>query len=129
MGAVREKVADIVDSIPEGASVTLPRRVLADWLDADADACENGGHGDERAVADLTVEDIAQAHGKAESTVRGWLQEVPGAYRLGNELRVPREAWRAYLDSLSDGDDGPAKVRSKRTADLGSWRNGGGDES
>ena len=72
--------------------------------------------------------ELAEALDKGESTVRGWMSDVEGAYRLGNEWRVPREAWRAYLASLADdGDDGPATVRSKASADLGDWRNGGGD--
>lgn len=121
---VADRLRAAVEGVPEGASLTLPVDVLKDWLEAAADATETGIESPGRPVADLSVGEIAEAHGKAPSTVRGWLQDVPGTYRLGNELRVPRSAWRAYLDGLAqddDGPDGPPEVRSG-DADLGGWR-------
>lgn len=121
MASLQVRIRRLVDGLPQGASVTLSRSTLKEWIEGEPEAEAHAG--DVEPVADLTVEEIAEAHGKAESTVRGWLQEVPGTYRLGNELRVPREAWREYLDSLSENGAGDRpKVRSKRSADLGSWQ-------
>lgn len=125
MASLEDRIRRMIDGLPPGASVTLSRSTLEGWLGGDRE--DEPAWMDADPVADLTVEEIAQAHDKAESTVRGWLQDVSGTYRLGNEWRVPREAWREYLDSLSEnGADERPKVRSKRSADLGSWR---GDDS
>lgn len=125
MASLEARIRRMIDGLPPGASVTLSRSTLEGWLDGDRE--DEPAWKEADPVADLTVEEIAEAHGKAESTVRGWLQDVPGTYRLGNELRVPREAWREYLDNLSENGAGERpKVRSKRSADLGSWR---GDDS
>lgn len=125
MASLEARIRRMIDGLPPGASVTLSRSTLEGWLDGDRE--DEPAWKEADPVADLTVEEIAEAHDKAESTVRGWLQDVPGTYRLGNELRVPREAWREYLDGLSENGAGERpKVRSKRSADLGSWR---GDDS
>lgn len=125
MANLEARIRRMIDGLPQGASITLSRSTLEDWIDDETES-EPPARAREP-VADLTVEEIAEAHGKAESTIRGWLADVPGTYRLGNELRVPREAWRKYLDSLSENGAGERpKVRSKRSADLGSWR---GDDS
>lgn len=123
MANLEARIRRMIDGLPQGASITLSRSTLEGWID---DETESGAPARAREpVADLTVEEIAEAHGKAESTIRGWLQDVPGTYRLGNELRVPREAWREYLDGLSENGAGERpKVRSKRSADLRSWRGG-----
>lgn len=126
MSDLADRLRKLIEGVPPGGAVTLPREAVARWLEGGAGGAEAPADGHEAPVADLTVADLAEAHDKAESTVRGWLQSVPGTYRLGQELRISREAWRAYLDSLAeDGDDGPATVRSRPSADLGSWRNGG----
>lgn len=70
-------------------------------------------------LADLTVEEIAEELSKAESTVRGWIPRIEGAYKLGREWRVPRPAFRAWLDSKGEGK---ANNRSAGPVDLGSWR-------
>lgn len=120
---------EAVRGVPEGGSVTLPVDAVRRWLENGAQGRETPGESPRNPVADLTVADIADAHDKAPSTVRGWLQSVPGVYRLGQELRIPRRAWREYLDSLAaggdDSDDGPPEVRSSPEADLGSWRDKG----
>lgn len=118
-----ERIRDLLSGLPEGASVTLPRRVLVSWLEEAGGGAEAGARGPREDVADLTVPELADALGRAESTVRGWLPDVPGAYKLGGEWRVPRPAWRAYLDGLAqEEDEETPEVRSKRTAGLGDWR-------
>lgn len=100
-------------------------RAQADALDALAQQLEAPEPNAGPPVADLTVSDIAEAHGKAESTVRAWLHAVPGAYRLGNELRVSRRAWRAYLDRLAGEDPGledEEGADDRPGGDLGAWR-------
>ena len=93
---------------------------LADALDVQVDVLRSlatsVSESSVRPVSDLTVADIAKAHGKSPSTVRSWLQGVPGVYRLGQELRISREDWRAYLDSLSSNSE------TGEDTDLGEWR-------
>lgn len=98
------------------AQATALRR-QADALEAVADELGEA-RGREPTVADLTVADIAEAHGKSASTVRSWLSDVPGVYRLGQELRIPRDAWRAHLDQLAGRDES----EEAGEVDIGAWR-------
>jgi excisionase family DNA binding protein len=45
--------------------------------------------------AGRTLEEVAAALGVGEATVAVWLQEkkFPGAYRVGNEWRIPAGSW------------------------------------
>lgn len=123
MDTVREKVRQIVSGLPEGASVTLPRKVLAGWLEDGAGSAETAAQGRQAHVADLTVEEIAEALEQAASTVRGWMPDVRGSYKIGGRWRISRRDWRAYLDGLADQeDDGPPEVRSNRRSGLDDWR-------
>lgn len=111
-----------MEGVPEGGAVTLPREAVVRWLEEAGEEPE--ANGDRRPeVADLTVAELAEKLGKSESTVRSWMPDVPGAYRLGNEWRVSREDWRAYLDGLAEeqGEE-PATVRSAPGSDLDDWR-------
>lgn len=101
-------------------------RAQADALEAQAETLRTLAEAftdrSQRPVADLTVADLAEDLGKSESTIRSWLP-IPGAYKLGAEWRIPREAWRAYLDRLAEqGSEEPPGIRSKPSADLGAWR-------
>lgn len=121
---VAERLRQAVQGVPDEGAIQLPASTLRRWLEEEDALSPNGHQGAGEEVADLTVSEIAEAHDKSETTVREWLQDVPGVYRLGNELRVSREDWRAYLDSLAEDeeDEGPAEVRSSRSTDLGDWR-------
>lgn len=118
------RVRRIVEALPEGASVTLPREVLVDWLEGSPEADRKGEAEAGPPIADLTVEDLAAAYDKAPSTIRQWLQDVPGVYRIGQELRISRKDWRRYLDTLPDrppngGEPEPEGSRGRRLSD---WR-------
>lgn len=68
-------------------------------------------------IVDLTVPDVAEALGRAPSTVRQWCADgrLPGAYRLhGREWRIPRSS----LARLRDQHD----VQGAAPVDLGAWR-------
>lgn len=120
---VAERLRQAVQGVPDEGAVTLPVEAVRRWLEEADDAPSNGaGPGKGAPVADLTVSELADELDKSESTVRSWMPEVEGAYRLGAEWRVSRAAWRRHLDRLAaDGDEGPPTVRSG-AADLGDWR-------
>lgn len=120
---VAERLRQAVEGVPEEGSVTLPVRAVRRWFEEAGEEARRVRNGGEAAVADLTVPELAEELGRSESTVRGWLPDVEGAYKLGSEWRVPRDAWRAYLDSLAETDgERPASVRSSPAAELDDWR-------
>lgn len=82
-------------------------------------ATQDRSNGDPGAMADLTVADVAEALGRAESTVRGWLLEgALAGYKLrGREWRVPRASLREFLDR--QGDSKPTPVDGD---DISAWR-------
>jgi hypothetical protein len=88
-----ERLQQLADALPPGASVTLPREWLLEELGA-------GQAADPGVVAvDYTVADLAQLFGKQPSTARSWLEAglFPGAYKLrGRSWRVPRAAMLAF---------------------------------
>ena len=65
--------------------MTLPRTVIASWLHEAGEDSSEAHDGRRVMVADLTVPELAKALRKAESTVRGWMPNVPGAYKLGGD--------------------------------------------
>lgn len=126
MNPLARRLSQLIDGVPKGGAVTLPREAVARWLEevGESDAPETNGRRPD--VADLTVEELAEELDRAESTVRGWLNagEVDGAYKLHGQWRVPRDAWRAHLDSLAASENGKdgTTVRSRPSAGLGDWR-------
>jgi excisionase family DNA binding protein len=114
---LHDRLRRVVDSLPEGASVSLPVEVLREWLDDEGAAPEQTS---EAQGFDLTAQDAAALLDRSASTVRGWCASgvLPGAYRLqGREWRIPRGA----LASLRpNGKDEPRMQR--RQPDLGAWR-------
>ena len=73
----------------------------------------------------MTVEQVAEALGKASSTVRSWLSsgQLEGFKLEGREWRIRPEALDAFFARAEEGhapegDGGPDSV------DLGSWRTG-----
>lgn len=80
---------------------------------------------DPRPIGDLTVSEVAEEFGRAESTVRTWLGQalIPGAYRLrGREWRVPPAALRQFLDREAERAQNGHVNGSSEAADLDSWR-------
>jgi excisionase family DNA binding protein len=104
---LRDRIRRIVEALPNGAAVTLPRDELARWIDAS----------DPQPLADLTGPEVAAIVNRSPSTVRGWCASGElRAYRFqGREWRITRDALREFQDRQSgpetNGDD-----------DLASWR-------
>lgn len=103
---------------------TVPVSWIAELLD------DCGGTEEEYVPAqfdDLSVEEAAALVRRAPSTVRTWLtsgEGVPGAYKLkGREWRIPRAAFRRYLDGGSQGCENEVQnLRLSRRASIGGWR-------
>lgn len=105
---LRDRIRAIVEPLPAGASVTLPRDALAEWLGAD----------DPEPLTDLTVNEVAELVRRAPSTVRGWCAsgELRSYLFQGREYRVTRAALREFQDRQAN------PVEESGDDDLGSWR-------
>jgi excisionase family DNA binding protein len=106
---LRDRLARIVEALPSGSAVTLPRDELARWIDA----------GDPEPMADYTVEHVAELLNRRPSTARGLCASgAIRAYKLnGREWRIPSSALREYLDRQANPDDD-----LDSDDDLSSWR-------
>jgi excisionase family DNA binding protein len=104
--------------MPEGATLTLS----VEWLRDALQELEEGAEGPEVL---LTLDEVAEAVGRAVSTVRTWCNsgQIEGAFRLnGRDWRVPESALRRYVESQGqDGDEDEIGVRAGEV-DLGRWR-------
>ena len=110
----------VVEALPPGASLGLPREYLLEVLPAATAA----GPGD---TADFTLEAVAARFGRSRSTVRGWLEagRLPGAYKLrGRSWRIPPAALDAFLEAERSAlpSRAPAAGRLKRGQALSDWR-------
>jgi excisionase family DNA binding protein len=107
--SLRERLRRIIEPLPPGSSVTLPREALAAMI----------GEAEPRPLADYRVVDVAGALNRAPSTVRGWCQTGElRAYRFqGKEWRITREALREFQDRQASGVD-----QDGGDDDLASWR-------
>ena len=110
----------LLDSMPAGSAITLTRADIEELLDEltppDVDAPE---------VSDLTLADVADRVGRAQSTVRGWCTRglLTGAYRLnGRDWRVPSAALDAFLEAQRTHRQTPSKGPSGGITDLSAWR-------
>jgi excisionase family DNA binding protein len=116
--SLSNRLRQLVDALPsDSSSVTLTRSDLAALLEGE----EQGGEvlAPER---DLTVEQVAEAMGRACSTVRGWLiaGELRGFKLNGRDWRVPRAALRAYRDAQAAGKADPEP--EMEGVDISAWR-------
>ena len=107
-----ERLREVAELLPAGASLTLTREALLELGAAESPR--------EVAQADalLTVADIATRLTRATSTVRGWLEagRFAGAYKLnGRDWRVPVASLTAYLEGQRQ-HHGAAPVK------LDTWR-------
>ena len=109
---LHDRVARLAETLPDGASVTLPVATLREWL---ADA--------ERQPADRTVKDVARELGRDPSTVRNWIREgLLETYRLGREHRITDVALRAFLEGKKTSRGSSSRGRQTPRASLSSWR-------
>lgn len=119
---LHERLRQIIEPLPPGASVVLPRDAIEQWLDSE-DAYQLPAEADS-VIIDLTIRQVASLMGKKESTVRGWLNAgaMPGAYKLhGREWRIPREELRRFQERQRVGT-GPEPRGTSRPPVLGAWR-------
>ena len=92
--SLEDRLRRIVTALPEQASVTLPVRVVKEWLEVDA----------EDPLADLTAADVALQLGRSPGTVRDWIRRGElEAYRLGKEYRVTRAALTTFCQRQRNG--------------------------
>lgn len=120
---LRERLNRIIEPLPPGASVLLPRECIEEWL---AGEDTPSAPTPEQVVIDLTIKQVASLMGKKESTVRGWLQagEIEGAYKLhGREWRIPHDALRKFQERQRQRSVSKPPQRRAMAPDLGAWRN------
>lgn len=113
---LQDRLQRIASALPsDDSSVTLSRADILTLLgDEELDPCEP--------LHDLTVQQVADATGRAPSTVRGWLSSgALRAYKLNSrDWRVPQAALRAYLTEQAcepRGSSGDGEA-----LDLSAWR-------
>lgn len=105
-----ERLRQVAELLPPGASVTVPREALLEALNG----LPTGG--------DLTVEQLARRLGRSPSTVRSWLQTgVLAGYRFRRrQWRVPPAAIAEFEQRERDGE--PRRTPTGDTTDLAAWR-------
>ena len=92
----------VVDLIPPGGAVTVPR----DWLLSLLESANGVATGADTARAEgmLTLVEVARRYTRSTSTVRGWCEAglLPGAFRLrGRAWRIPASALGLFEAQLS----------------------------
>lgn len=80
----------------------------------------------EPVTPDLTVAEAARIVGRAESTVRTWLDAgmIPEAYKLNNrDWRIPQRALDHFLERQRNGETKKIGTGAKDAGELSAWRN------
>lgn len=123
----------LIESLPEGALVPVPREQLLALLGGGSSRGEGVLEEVGARVADYSTREVAKQFGKAASTVRAWCERgrLPGAYlRAGKEWRIPAAAIHAMqrAESQADRERRGARAASvsqepaPNTLVLGAWR-------
>ena len=123
-----ERLMVMVEAMPEGSSVTLPREAL---LAALGKTAANQAEASKSSEADLTIQDLARRFQRSVSTVRGWVEHgrFPGAYKLENrEWRVPSKAVVTFIGQQQTVQSTVITPRSS-LGTLSDWRRVGGAKS
>lgn len=105
----------LIDFLPsDSSSVSVSR--------ADLRALVDGSDGPSPAPRDMTVAEVAEQVGRAESTVRGWLIEgALDGYKLrGRDWRVTHRALEAFL--AAQATPRTKEPTEGEPVDLGAWR-------
>lgn len=108
---LRDRVRGLVETLPEGSSVTLPRSTLREWLleEAESESAEGGG-----AEKWYSTSEVADLRGVEPSTVATWCSDgrFPNAEKTGSdgggEWRIPE---RDLLSTDGGPQRGPERVR------------------
>lgn len=122
------RLRQIVDSCAPSSLIVLELDAVREWIEVEEKAVTPTA-ADECSIGDPTVTELAEALGKARSTITVWLQAglIPEAYKLrGVEWRIPRAAVRAFLDRQPKAPSQPKAQGAPKfpqgTGDLSSWR-------
>ena len=91
-----DRLARMIDGVPDSASITLPVEVVKGWLS------ENGSGLDH----DHTVEEVAKFFDRSPATIRAWIRkERLEAYLFrGNEYRITQAALEEFQDQERNGN-------------------------
>ncbi len=85
---LHERIRQMIEALPDSASVTLDVETLKGWLHDEPDGIER----------DLTVDDVAAFFRRSPTTVRAWCRTgtLP-AYKLnGGEYRITAHSVKEY---------------------------------
>ncbi len=90
-----DRLARMIDGMPDGASITLPVDAVREWLN------ENGSGLDQ----DLTVEEVGKFFDRSPVTIRAWIRAGRiEAYRFrGNEYRITNAALEEFQSQERNG--------------------------
>ena len=79
-----DRLARMIDGMPDGASIILSVEVVKGWLSQNRGGLEH----------DLTVAEVGKFFGRSPATIRTWIRAGRiGAYRFrGSEYRITRAA-------------------------------------
>ena len=91
-----DRLARMIDGVPDSASITLPVEVVKGWLS------ENGSGLDH----DHTVEEVAKFFDRSPATIRAWIRkERLEAYLFrGNEYSITQAAHEESPNQARTGD-------------------------
>ncbi len=95
MKSVADRLRELAERLPPGASLTLTRGGLLELAGVDGGKAEQATR-----QADFTVHDVAVRFHRSPSTIRDWCEHgrLEGAYKLnGRDWRIPQVAVDAFL--------------------------------
>ncbi len=114
-----EDLLRLHEAMPPGSSISLSREAVGGLLDALGSPEPSGPM-----PRDLSLKEVADRVGRAESTVKGWCSrgELSGAYKLnGRDWRVPLSGLDAFLRTQGSRQATTSQGLSGGT-DLSAWR-------
>ena len=90
-----DRLARMIDGVPDSASITLPVEVVKGWLS------ENGSGLDH----DHTVEEVAKFFDRSPATIRAWIRagRLDAYHFRGNEYRITHAALEEFQDQERHG--------------------------
>ena len=115
MGTAMQRLREVAELLPEGASVLLSKEALLGALEAVPGPTDDSPE----AGADLTIEQVARRFGRSASTVRSWISagRLVGAYKFRNkEWRLPEGTLTAFESAERSGGRGASTANPKSGA-------------